>query len=311
MNKERIIDALGEIDSELIQEVDMLRGRVRRPIWIQMAAMAACFVLIVAVAGFVWRYVPFLDSGNINPSTEPTVTQPVDIFSPASLDGVYVNSIIYMPDTELSQVATEKNVGDFVGYVSLDNKTVTTVRAFNYLPDDGETAGVVILHDGHYYVYVFECYVPDGTDSWPAKLLEKAANAEIQEVDIQGKIVESFLIEDDAELTALLSMLAELGEKRNQTELKQRYYERFKDCFPAGSLWLGENGWLYTKDAGLSVRLSHMISEGERRIRIIMEDQTHLRYTYFPAAGVLLCDDFGYFLSDVQMEQINQLVDLK
>ncbi len=48
MSKDRVIDSLGRIDDDMIQSVDSLRRKKKRPTWLKWGAMAACLCLIVA-----------------------------------------------------------------------------------------------------------------------------------------------------------------------------------------------------------------------------------------------------------------------
>ena len=51
MSKDRVVDSLGKIDDDMIQSVEALRQKKKRPAWMKWGAMAACFcVLIAAVA---------------------------------------------------------------------------------------------------------------------------------------------------------------------------------------------------------------------------------------------------------------------
>ena len=51
MSKDRVIDSLGRIDDDMIQGVEALRQKKKRPAWKKWGAMAACFCLIVTRAG--------------------------------------------------------------------------------------------------------------------------------------------------------------------------------------------------------------------------------------------------------------------
>lgn len=54
MKKEQVIDSLGMIDDELIQEVDELRKkRKKRPAWLKWSAAAACVCVLIG-AGIFW-----------------------------------------------------------------------------------------------------------------------------------------------------------------------------------------------------------------------------------------------------------------
>ena len=48
MSKDRVVDSLGRIDDDMIQGVEALRQKKKRPVWTKWGAMAACFCLLVA-----------------------------------------------------------------------------------------------------------------------------------------------------------------------------------------------------------------------------------------------------------------------
>lgn len=48
MSKNRLVDSLGRIDDDMIQSVEALRQKKKRPAWTKWGAMAACFCLLVA-----------------------------------------------------------------------------------------------------------------------------------------------------------------------------------------------------------------------------------------------------------------------
>ena len=50
MSKDRVVDSLGRIDDDMIQSVEALRQKRKRPEWKKWGAMAACLCLIVACA---------------------------------------------------------------------------------------------------------------------------------------------------------------------------------------------------------------------------------------------------------------------
>ena len=261
--------------------------KTRRSVWI---ILAVGFTVLIIASWCVWKYV-FLG----NSYTKLVST------------GVYVNSAIYMPDVKLEETPTEENVGELVGFVSFDNKKKSKIRAFRYLPIDEEAVRIIIPNKGNYDVYVFDGYVPDGTDRWPAELLKDAAYAEIVGHDTQGEVTEKVLITEEKTLSELTLSLSQLGVQRSQTEISQRYFDIFKDRFSEGAIWINDDGRLCKKDSFVQSRLFNMIHENEKKIIIHMEDHTKLIYNYYPAAGLIQCY-YGYFLSEVQVEQINRLI---
>ena len=63
MSKDRVVDSLGRIDDDMIQSVDVLRQKRKRPEWKKWGAMAACFCLLVAA---------MIAVPNLFPGTTPT-----------------------------------------------------------------------------------------------------------------------------------------------------------------------------------------------------------------------------------------------
>lgn len=63
MSKDRVVDSLGRIDDDMIQSVEALRQKKKRPAWKKWGAMAACFCLLVAAMVAV---------PNLFPGTTPT-----------------------------------------------------------------------------------------------------------------------------------------------------------------------------------------------------------------------------------------------
>jgi len=50
MSKDRVIDSLGRIDDDMIQKVESLRQKKKRPAWNKWAAMVACLCLVIGIA---------------------------------------------------------------------------------------------------------------------------------------------------------------------------------------------------------------------------------------------------------------------
>ena len=63
MSKDRVVDSLGKIDDDMIQSVEALRQKKKRPAWTKWGAMAACFCLLVAA---------MVAAPNLFPETTPT-----------------------------------------------------------------------------------------------------------------------------------------------------------------------------------------------------------------------------------------------
>jgi len=97
MSKDRIIDSLGRIDDDMIQHVETLRKKKRRPAWTKWGAMVACLCLIVASSFVISRItdpspsgIPIPDpDGTIQRGDEPDVYPDHPILRPG--DEGYIN----------------------------------------------------------------------------------------------------------------------------------------------------------------------------------------------------------------------------
>ena len=75
MSKDRVVDSLGRIDDDMIQGVEALRQKKKRPAWVKWGAMAACLCLVVVlgtILGTEDNYTPL----NINTITEASYSAP-------------------------------------------------------------------------------------------------------------------------------------------------------------------------------------------------------------------------------------------
>ena len=296
MSVDKLIDALGQIDEDMVQKVEKLRSKRRKPKWVRWTALAAGLALMATLGWYIWEHVIF---------AERSIT--------LSLQGIYVNSILYMPDIKLEQEPTQENVGEFIGYVSIDNQKETRIKAYRYIPEDGETSRIIVPYSGDIWVYKFCGYSPDGTDEWPSNLLKNAVRVEIRDVSY-GVLNETvyLTISEGNKLEEVLLFLTDLKGKRSSKELGHYYYGLFKDRFSEGEISVSEAGKVITHgNAGVDNRYAALIRGKGRHIAVIMKDNTELTYIYQEGAGVIVCDVFGYILSQEQVEQINQLVGLE
>lgn len=314
MNRDKLIDSLGGIDDDMIEEVDRLRNYGKKSKWIRWCAMVASFAIVLIISMFAADLLGTADTGPTDPILDAPASAPLGS-SDASIElgveqGVYVNNMLLFPDTDLSAEATADNVGSFVGYISLDNENILNVAAYKFASDDDATYRIIIPYDDAYYVYSFYCYEQDGSDNWPVDLLENAVTIEIRERNFQ-EIVVYLTLTDEETVTQMISFLGNLGPKSDIPELHQHYYALFHDRFAEGSLWIQEDGTIgVIEDAGLWNSFQDLITGDGRRIVVILDDHTCLYYEYNEGAGVLVCDSFGYILTDDQVEQINQLIGL-
>lgn len=314
MNSDKVIDAFGCIDDEMIEEVEMLRRAKtqNKRKWIRWGTLVACLALIIATSWTMLKDISFMPPNNTEPSIELNTTQGVNNLDLNVEQLIYVNHRLYAPNLELSQVVSQRNVGDFGGYVSLDGKNETVIPAYALVGSISDGSSIVIDYNGAYYAYIFYSFVPDGSEEWPVNLLTNAAHIEVRDPNygIDNQTV-YLILSEQQDITNMLDFLSALGEKHDQMELNKRYYERFKDHFADDDLWLDNEGNIGTSNIEIGATFSDLVCGMDRRIVVVMEDGAELTYSYLPGAGVILCDNFAYFLSDEQVSQINQMIGLQ
>ena len=82
MSKDRVVDSLGRIDDDMIQSVEALRQKKKRPVWKKWGAMVACLCLIVASAVVIPRITDPSPSGVPIPNPDGTIqrVEPPDVY---------------------------------------------------------------------------------------------------------------------------------------------------------------------------------------------------------------------------------------
>ena len=73
MSKDRVIDSLGRIDDDMIQSVEALRQKKKRPAWTKWGAIVACLCLIVASTFVIPRITDPSPSGIPSPNPDGTI----------------------------------------------------------------------------------------------------------------------------------------------------------------------------------------------------------------------------------------------
>lgn len=289
MSKDKVIDALSEIDDDIIKEVATLREKRKRGAWYR--GLAACVALIAIVGVCVAGYLG---------STTPSLVY-----------GIYVDNKQYMPAEDLlTQTAGKENVGEFLGYVSLGiNTKKTHIRAYNYIPEDGKTNRVIVCYNGNYYVYEFSIFRPDGNEDWPKNLLKDVEQIEVREAENGGETLKTLSAAD--EIAELLSIVLNL-EKKSEREINQWYYDLYKDHFGKDEVWFDEDtGSIKYASIAISVKFTNLINKNDRHLVFVMADKTRIVMPYQPQSRVLCCYDFGFILTDEQVTQINRLIGLE
>lgn len=303
-------DAISYLDSDLLANHFKMKEKLKnkseskkRMTIMRWSAVAAGFVFVVMGSYFICNH---LVGDNVSFPANPSVSDSVQLNVEV---GIYVNGKLYMPNADLSENATEKNVGSFVGYVSVDNKTITDMRVMEYLPNDGKTNRVIVPYKDQFYVYSFYSYVPDESEDWPVQLLDKAVRIDI--LDPNYGIFNETIYASLTEIDELIDFLTNLNTKYSQKDLNKYYFDKYESQFREGEIWINENGSI--ADGGdiiVNMKFGDLVSGESRCIVVILEDNTRISYRYLEGAGVLLCDDFGYILTEEQIEQINHLIGL-
>lgn len=308
-----ILEALNNVDDELVKNAKttaIKKPENNKRLVLRWGATAACFCLILAVSIMAIYQIQNRADPNgtdIPPATDNSPNSQVSVEQ-----GICVDGKLYMPDTDLSEKATKENVGAIVGYISFDNKTTLDIRAFEYVPNDGKTSRVIVPVKDSFYVYSFYSYMPDDNESRIVDLLSKAACVKICDVKKYGTANEIVYsrISDPDDIIGLLSLL---DEPHTQNELSQYYFEKFKNQFKEGEIWIDKNGGI--ADGGnptVGNKFSRLVNGRSRMIVVEMEDNTYLTYHYFEGAGVIRLEDFGlgYILTEEQIEKIDHLIGL-
>lgn len=111
MRKDRVIDSLGRIDDDMVQAVEALRRKKKRPAWTKWGALVACLCLVAAIA---------IPSVLFQPAESPNDTmEPSDGPSNLVVNGMnYLISSYLAVSEELPDgftLAGEADVGGFEG----------------------------------------------------------------------------------------------------------------------------------------------------------------------------------------------------
>lgn len=169
MNRDNMIDALAGIDDDLIQTVDALRTKKRRPVWLKWGALAACLCLLVTIAVPVIRY-----KGGFGSQAPDD-----DIVGQMAL--LYYQGALYECCTNpnalkrlgLPSEITADHAGNHVANIekggNLDYQECveqTDKELFEYTP--APSRAVYILRDGDTYMAVVFCrtYFPDDPNAY-------------------------------------------------------------------------------------------------------------------------------------------------
>lgn len=330
MNDFIFMDAVGHLDADLLADhlnkKEALNNRIARRKqmnFTRFSSLAASLAVVVLCTALACNYVAALSNPPIGTpalpttSTNPTITNTVPpATAPSASYGIYFQGKAYSPDEKLllSVPATEKNVGEWIGYVSFDNRTESEIKAYSYIPDDGETNRIIVPYNGNFYVYKFFGYEYNGTDSWPSSILEKTESIEIwgESLVKQGSyraVVEKMYMRI-TETEDLVRFFQSLGTRYSSDEISQYAYGKFASEFEEDELWINESGGVRGSSPAILREFWDLVHGERRTIVFLMADHTKISFHYYEGAGVIW-SRFGYILTEGQIEQLNGLIGLK
>lgn len=306
MNNEILMDAISYLDSDLLAEhlkrKEELRRKPRRslmPVLLKWSAIAASLVLTVTsvflISEQLFKAPPddppiSTDHPTDNNATFPIVTEKPTATEPSvpsievDLKGINFDGKAYYPETELSKIATEKNVGDFLGVVPSGEELVPDLYAFKYLSDDDKKQRIIIPYNNKFYVYVFFRYnLDEENKEYPAILLDRAV-----EVGVDDGLLDPSLMTD----VDYIKFVA--------PDNVEGFIEFLKDL-TANEKYSSEyiNDYIFNSGEPTNKR---------RYIRVTLEDKTYLEYGYIVGTGTLTFGSGGYILTEEQNEELRSLM---
>ena len=309
MNEYLLIDAVGFLDEELLadhlERKWEIRNKVKRDWSIKRwSTIAASFIVVSASVLLYYRFAPKPEIPSVDTKPPSVQTDPprLDV---GVQEGVIFDSKVYYIEGGLSKAATEDNVGEVLGQVSLG-----TVYA--YIPDDNETNRIIIKHNDGFTVFSFDTYRYDGTDGWLANLLGYAVSIEVRDTEPKYDTDKQTVYAKLTEIDDVIALLSELNVNSTKKELNKYYFDKFSARLEKGKIRINEDGNIaYGDNLAVWEEFSALVNGQSRRIVVIMEDNTKLSYTYLEGAGVLKCGEFGCILTEEQIEEINEMIGLK
>lgn len=309
MNNELLMDAISCLDGDLLAEhlkrKEELRRKPRRslmPVILKWSAIAASLVLTVTsvflISEQLFKAPPddppiSTDHPTDNNATlpivtdKPTATEPSVPSIEVDLKGINFDGKAYYPETELSKIATEKNVGDFLGVVPSGEELVPDLYAFKYLSDDDKKQRIIIPYNNKFYVYVFFRYnLDEENEEYPAILLDRAV-----EVGVDDGLLDPSLMTD----VDYIKFVA--------PDNVEGFIEFLKDL-TANEKYSSEyiNDYIFNSGEPTNKR---------RYIRVTLEDKTYLEYEYIVGTGTLTFGSGGYILTEEQNEELLSLMGMK
>lgn len=179
--KNKIIDSIGKIDDDMIENIDALRQNqkkrsTKKTTWVKWGAIAACLCLVVAGA-----VIPAIKSGNQIPPVEEELPPVFDegpaglgVITPEKVEIIELNGAEYficrndskdiLQKYGISNEVTEDAAGDHVCYLDIsgdhfipaekaDASEGNDIELFEYAPEPNENV-YILCCAGEYYAAV-------------------------------------------------------------------------------------------------------------------------------------------------------------
>ena len=152
MTTDALVDAIGRVHDDLIQQTDALRQRKRRPAWPKWVALAACLCLVLSLSFPVFRH-------------KGSVTEPVQAIAALEFNGAYYEAV-RLPDIlekyGLPKEITADLAGEHLAYLQSDSGIgyeeavgETDIELYTYAPNP--VRAVHILRDGETWYAALFC----------------------------------------------------------------------------------------------------------------------------------------------------------
>ena len=306
MNNELLMDAISCLDGDLLAEhlkrKEELSRKPRRnlmPVLLKWSAIVASLVLTVTsvflISEQLFKAPPddlpiSTDQPTDNNATLPIVTEKPTATEPSvpsielDLKGINFDGKAYYPETELSKIATEKNVGDFLGVVPSGEELVPDLYAFEYLSDDDKKQRIIIPYNNKFYVYVFFRYnLDEENEEYPAILLDRAVEVGVDD----GLLDPSLMTDVDYIKFVAPDNVEDFIEFLKDLTANEKYNSEYMNDYIFGS---GKP------------------TNKRRYIRVTLDDKTYLEYEYIVGTGTLTFDLGGYILTEEQNEELRSLM---
>jgi hypothetical protein len=159
MKKEKLYEAIGEIDDNYINDAHLTTKRKSRPTWIKWGAMAACLCLVVLVA------MPFMRNSEPATDIEPykglSVSEAIayehygELFPQTILDGyVLEENTVGLYDGKVMKAVYYNNSTEDVMTITISDKGYFENVELNTVLETGKNGSKIYIASGDYVV----CY---------------------------------------------------------------------------------------------------------------------------------------------------------